>query len=117
MAMLVTSSWKKKQNLLQKCKEEITELIKSEESDAEVQNLIFDYQKTCTNKNQPTAVLLNEIRQMINDQKEHAELDRINFWNDSACIPRHVSDRKFGSVENGHSAGCVRFGCVRFGGK
>ena len=83
MAMRLTSSWKKKQNLLQKCKEEITELIKSEESDAEVQNLIFDYQKICTNKNQPNAVFLKEIRQMINDQKEHAKLDRINFWNDS----------------------------------
>ena len=83
MAMLVTSSWKKKQNLLQKCKEEITELIKSEESDAEVQKLIFDYQKICTDKSQTTAVLLTEIRQMINDQKVHAKLDRINFWNDS----------------------------------
>ena len=79
----VISSWKKRQTSREQCKEEITELIKSEESDPEVQKLIFDYQKICTDKSQTTAVLLTEIRQMINDQKVHAKLDRINFWNDS----------------------------------
>ena len=79
----VISSWKKRQTSREQCKEEITELIKSEESDPEVQKLIFDYQKICTDKSQTTAVLLTEIRQMINDQKVHVKLDRINFWNDS----------------------------------
>jgi hypothetical protein len=79
----VISSWKKRQTSREQCKEEITELIKSEESDPEVKKIIFDYQKICTDKSQTTAVLLTEIRQMINDQKVHAKLDRINFWNDS----------------------------------
>ena len=83
MSVPVISSWKKRQTSREQCKEEITELIKSEESDPEVQKLIFDYQKICTDKSQTTAVLLTEIRQMINDQKVHAKLDRINFWNDS----------------------------------
>ena len=79
----VISSWKKRQTSREQCKEEITELIKSEDSDPEVQKLIFDYQKIFTDKSQTTAVLLTEIRQMINDQKVHVKLDRINFWNDS----------------------------------
>ena len=83
MSVCVISSWKKRQTSREQCKEEITELIKSEESDPEVQKLIFDYQKICTDKSQTTAVLLTEIRQMINDQKVHVKLDRINFWNDS----------------------------------